>query len=59
MNLPRLDFALVLLQGVPPRALVMAMALSYLLCFAGMTFAYLSYRRRQRAARKPGTTEGR
>ena len=41
-----------LLQAVPPRALVMAMTLAYALCFAGMLFAYLSYRRKQAAARK-------
>ena len=39
--------AALLLQGVPPRALVLAMTLAYALCFAGMLFAYLSYRRRQ------------
>jgi predicted Na+-dependent transporter len=40
--------AAILLQGVPPRALVMAMLLSYFMCFAGMIFAYLNYRRRQK-----------
>jgi hypothetical protein len=34
--------------GVPPSALIFAMLLSYTLCFAGMTFAWLSYRKRQR-----------
>jgi hypothetical protein len=43
-----------LLQAVPPRALVMAMTLAYTLCFAGMLFAYLAYRRKQAAARKDG-----
>ena len=36
------------LAGVPPSALIFAMLLSYTLCFAGMTFAWLSYRKRQR-----------
>jgi hypothetical protein len=40
------------LQGVPPRALVMAMTLAYALCFAGMIFAYITYRRRQKTQKK-------
>jgi hypothetical protein len=36
------------LAGVPPSALIFAMLLSYALCFAGMTFAWLSYRKRHR-----------
>jgi len=36
------------LAGVPPSALIFAMLLSYTLCFAGLTFAWLSYRKRQR-----------
>lgn len=32
--------------------LVMAMSLAYVLCFAGMIFAYVSYRRRQRLQKK-------
>lgn len=43
---------LLLLQNVPPRALVLAMALSYVLCGAGMLFAYLAYRRRKRIERQ-------
>lgn len=35
------------LQEVPPRALVVGMAIAYLLSFAGLVFAYLSYRRRR------------
>jgi hypothetical protein len=42
------------LQEVPPRALLMGMTLAYLLCFAGLLFAYLSYRRRGRSAKKKG-----
>ncbi len=41
-----------LLQGVPPRALVMAMLLSYVMCFAGLTFAYLNYRKRKKKERE-------
>ena len=40
--------AMLLLQTVPPRALIVAMLISYTLCFAGMIFAYLSWRRRRR-----------
>lgn len=40
---------MILLQGVPPRALVLAMMLSYAMCFAGLIFAYVNYRRRQKA----------
>lgn len=39
---------MLLLQGVPPKALVFAMLLSYVMCFAGLIFAYLNYRRRKR-----------
>jgi hypothetical protein len=39
---------LILLQAVPPRALVLAMLLSYAMCFAGLAFAYVNYRRRQK-----------
>jgi len=45
------------LQQVPPRALVLAMALSYVLCFAGMLFAYLAYRRRRRLERRKDDAE--
>lgn len=48
-----------LLQEVPPRALVLAMVLSYVLCSAGMLFAYLSYRRRKRAQRDHRSEEKR
>lgn len=46
--------ALLWLQEVPPRALLMGMTIAYLLCFAGLLFAYLSWRRRSsdRARRK-------
>lgn len=37
------------LQEVPPRALLMGMTIAYLLCFAGLLFAYLSYRRRRKS----------
>ena len=37
-----------LLQGVPPRALVLAMLLSYVMCFAGLIFAYVNYRKRKK-----------
>lgn len=40
--------AALLLQGVPPRALVLAMLLSYAMCFAGLIFAYVNYRRRHK-----------
>ena len=40
------------LQAAPPRALVLAMTLSYALCFAGMIFAYLSYRRRRQGGER-------
>ena len=43
-------FAL-LLQGVPPRALVLAMLLSYVMCFAGLIFAWVNYRRRKKNER--------
>jgi hypothetical protein len=43
---------ILLLQEVPPRALIVAMLISYTLCFAGMIFAYLSWRRRRRDAGK-------
>lgn len=36
------------LQQVPPRALVLGMTIAYVLCFAGLIFAYLNYRRRHR-----------
>lgn len=39
--------AVLWLQEVPPRALLMGMSIAYLLCFAGLLFAYLSYRRRR------------
>ena len=39
--------ALLLAQGVPPHALVLAMLLSYALGFAGMLLAYLNYRKRR------------
>ncbi len=34
------------LQGVPPKALIFAMLLSYALGFAGMLLAYLNYKKR-------------
>lgn len=37
----------ILLQEVPPHALVLAMLLSYALGFAGMILAYLNYRKRR------------
>ncbi len=46
------EMHILLLQAVPPRALVLAMALSYVLCCAGMLFAYLAYRRRKRIEKK-------
>ena len=49
--------AAVLLQGVPPRALVLAMLLSYVMCFAGLIFAYVNYRRRQKTQGKEGDGE--
>jgi hypothetical protein len=52
MSVALLAFTLWWLQGVPARALVLAMTLSYALCFLGLLFAYLSYRRRRRAGRK-------
>jgi len=39
-----------LILTAAPRALLMAMTLSYALCFAGLIFAWISYRRRQRSA---------
>lgn len=36
------------LQQVPPQALVFGMTIAYVLCFAGLIFAYLNYRRRHR-----------
>jgi len=39
--------AVLLAQGVPPHALVLAMLLSYALGFAGMLLAYLNYRKRR------------
>ena len=41
-----------ILQQAPARALVLAMTLAYVLCFAGMIFAYITYRRRQKAQKK-------
>ena len=43
-----------LLQGAPPQALVLAMALSYALSLAGMLLAYLSYRKRRKNAKPAG-----
>lgn len=42
-----------LILTAAPRALVMAMTLSYVLCFAGLIFAWISYRRRQRSGGEP------
>jgi O-antigen/teichoic acid export membrane protein len=42
-----------ILQGVPPRGLVVAMLLSYALGFAGMLLAYLNYRKRHRNQKPP------
>lgn len=36
-----------LLQGVAPQALVLAMVISYVFGFTGMLLAYLNYRRRR------------
>lgn len=36
-----------ILQAVPPSALVLAMALAYLLGFSGMLLAWLNYRKRK------------
>lgn len=45
------------LQQVPPRVLVFGMTIAYVLCFAGLIFAYLSYRRRRRSGDKTGKGE--
>ena len=42
-----------LLQEVPQQALVLAMALSYALSFAGMLLAWHAYRKRQRGTKTP------
>lgn len=48
-----------LLLTAAPRALLMAMTLSYALCFAGLIFAWISYRRRQRnGGTPPGEHKG-
>lgn len=47
MTIIRPDLAL-LATGAAPLPLLMAMTLSYVLCFAGMIFAWISYRRRKR-----------
>jgi len=44
------------LQEVAPRALLLGMTIAYLLCFAGLVVAYLSYRRRRGSGKK--TDEG-
>lgn len=44
--------ALLWLQGLPPRALVLGMTIAYLMCFAGLVFAYLNYRRRRSGDKK-------
>jgi hypothetical protein len=49
--------AAIWLQGAAPRALVLAMLLSYVMCFAGMLFAYVHYRRRLRDQSKKENTE--
>jgi len=36
------------LQATPARALVLAMLLSYVMCFAGLIFAYINYRKRKK-----------
>ena len=42
-----------LLQEVPPQGLLLAMAISYGLGFAGMLLAYLNYRKRKPGAKPP------
>ncbi len=37
-----------LLLAEPPRAIILAMVISYSLCFAGLGLAWWSYRRRQK-----------
>ena len=59
MSAPLAPAFAILLQGVPPRALVLAMLLSYTMCFAGLIFAYVNYRKRKKreAQRPPDETE--
>ena len=47
------------LLQVPPRALVLAMLLSYALGFAGMLLAYWNYRKRRNRTRPPEQDEPR
>jgi len=54
MSAPTDLLALWWLEGPAPRALVLAMTLSYALCFAGLIFAYLASRRRSRRKRGKG-----
>lgn len=51
--------AVVLLQRVPPQALVLAMVISYALGLAGMMLAYLNYRQRHRRKDHPKREEPR
>ena len=44
--------AILWLQAAPGWGLVMAMTLAYALCFAGLIFAYVNYRRRHKAEQK-------
>jgi hypothetical protein len=41
----------------PALGLVLAMSLSYLMCFAGLIFAFVNYRRRQRDPAQKGGKE--
>jgi hypothetical protein len=41
-----------MLQQASARSLVFAMALAYVMCFAGLIFAYINYRRRQKNSSK-------
>ncbi len=45
--------AALILQGVPPQGLIVAMLLSYALGFAGMLLAYLNYRKRHHNQKPP------
>lgn len=46
--------AMLLLQDVPPRALVLAMALSYALSFMGLLLAWRAWRKRHHGAGSGG-----
>lgn len=47
-----------LATGAAPLPLLMAMTLSYVLCFAGLIFAWISYRRRKRGDGGGDSAEG-